>query len=71
MKLLSVLKFWTHRELNDIVLGVHVCSIVTIAEFAVGKLVKRAKCSAHCMTVQVLKLAENISRDMDVMHVTA
>ena len=71
MNLLRVLKLWTHRDSNDIVLGVPVGSIVTIAEFAVAKLVKRAKCSAHCMTVQVLKLAENISRDMDVMQVKA
>ena len=66
MNLPRVLKSWTHRELNDIVLGVPVGSTVTIAELAVAKLVKRAKCCAHCMAVQVLKLAENISRDMDV-----
>ena len=69
MNLLRVLKLWTHRESNDIVLGVPVGSIVTIAEFAVAKLVKRAKCCAHCMAVQVPKLAENISRDMAAMHV--
>jgi len=69
--LLRVLKSWTHRGLNDIVLGVPVGSTVTIAELAVTKLVKRAKCCVHCMAVQVLKLAENISRDMDVMHVAA
>ena len=71
MNLLRVLKLWTHRESNAIVLGVPVGSIVTSAELAVAKHVKRAKCCAHCMAVQVLKLAENISRDMDVTHVAA
>ena len=71
VNLLRVLKSWTHRESNDIVLRVPVGSTVTIAELVVAKRVKQAKCCTHCMAVQVLKLAENISRDMDVMHVAA
>ena len=56
VSLLLVLKLWTHRESNDIVLRVPVGSTVTIAELVVAKRVKQAKCCTHCMALQVLKL---------------